>query len=183
MDSAHVIDQESFEALLAWLNPSREAAGQKYEVIRARLIKIFIGKGCADAEELADLTINRVMVKLPEIRESYVGDPAHYFCGVARNVYLESTRRKEIATGSFPTLACTEVATNALGECLRECLNLIPSEQRELVLEYYLDQKRAKIENRKRLAEELDLTLNALRLRAHRIRAALEKCVLECVGR
>lgn len=182
MGRTQVINQESFEALLAWLNPSREAAGQKYEIIRARLIKIFVNKGCADAEGLADATINRVIALLPGIRESYVGDPAHYFCGVARNIYLESLRRKEIAADLFSTAARTETGTDALRECLRECLQTLPSEQRELVLEYYLNQKRAKIEHRKRLAEELGLTSNALRLRAHRIRTLLEKCVLQCVG-
>jgi DNA-directed RNA polymerase specialized sigma24 family protein len=167
---------------LAWLNPSREAAGQKYEVIRARLIKIFVNRGCADAEGLADLTINRVITRLPTIRESYVGDPAYYFCGVARNIYLESMRRKEVATDFFPTVARTETALDSLRECLRECLEILPSDQRELVLEYYLNQKRAKIEHRKCLAEELGLTSNALRLRAHRIRTILEKCVRQCIG-
>jgi len=177
------ITGESFEALLSWLDPGREAAGCKYEAIRRRLIKLFVSRGCSDAEDLADLTINRVIDRLPDIRGGYVGDPANYFCGVARNVYLESRRRKEIATGYLPQPAAEpEERPDQWRECLSRCLSALPPDQRTLVLEYYLDDKRAKIDRRRRLAEASGFTANALRLRAHRIRAALEKCVLQCVG-
>jgi hypothetical protein len=39
------------------------------------------------------------------------------------------------------------------------------------------------IENRKKLAERLGVTLNALRARANRIRSNLEKCVVNCLKR
>jgi DNA-directed RNA polymerase specialized sigma24 family protein len=180
MKRERAITQESFDALLAWLDEDREVAGQKYETIRKRLIKIFINRGCSDAEDLADLTISRVVVRLPEVSGGYVGEKISYFCGVARLVYLESTRRKEIATDSFPPPRTTR--PDAARECLRECLDRLPSEQRELVLEYYLYEKQAKIDHRKRLTEELGITANALRLRAHHIRVGLEECVRECAG-
>jgi hypothetical protein len=37
------------------------------------------------------------------------------------------------------------------------------------------------IENRKRLAERMGVTLNALRVRADRVRNSLEKCVANCL--
>jgi DNA-directed RNA polymerase specialized sigma24 family protein len=177
-----VITQESFEALLAWLDPNREAAGQKYENIRVRLIKIFSIRGCSDAEDLADLTINRVIARLPDIKSSYVGDPVGYFHGVARKIYLESRRKKEIATGLPQSVAAPAIGVGVVRECLRECLKQLTADQCELVLEYYLNDKRAKIDHRKHLAERFNLTANALRLRAHRIRAILEKCVVLCVN-
>lgn len=180
MERDRAITQESFDALLAWLDEDREAAGQKYEAIRRRLIKIFINRGCSDAEDLADQSITRVVARLPEIVDGYVGEKVSYFCGVARNVYLESMRRKEIATGSLPQ-PCAPRPDSAR-ECLRQCLDALPSSQRELVLEYYLYEKRAKIDHRKRLAEELGVTANALRLRAHHIRIGLEDCVRRCVA-
>ena len=70
------LSQEAFDALLDWLDPDREQAGMKYEQIRSRLIKIFTGRGCVDAEELADETINRVTRKLKEIQEEFTGDRA-----------------------------------------------------------------------------------------------------------
>ena len=52
---------------------------------------------------------------------------------------------------------------------------------RELVLQYYQEEKQAKIDHRRRLAEQLGIALNALRIRAHRIRASLQECVQNCV--
>lgn len=181
MGRERTVTQESLRGLLAWLDEDREAAGQKYEAIRRTLIKIFVSRGCSDAEDLADVTITRVAARLPEVADDYVGEKVKYFCGVARKVYLESTRRREIATGVLPQPR-TPPRPDAVRECLRECLDLLPADQRELVLEYYLYEKRAKIDHRERLAEELHISTNALRLRAHRIRADLEKCVRRCAG-
>lgn len=177
------INSESFEALLGWLDHCRDVAGQKYELIRRGLIKIFIARGCHDAEDLADVTINRVVRKLPEIRGGYVGDPAVYFYGVARNVLHESRRRKEVAVGVVHAVAVSEeAASSAEAECLSKCVAQLPEEQRELMLDYYLNTKRLKIEHRSRMAEELGLSAGALRVRAHRIRGRLEECVRRCVG-
>jgi DNA-directed RNA polymerase specialized sigma24 family protein len=171
-----------FEALLSWLGPTRDEGARKYEIIRSRLIRIFMKKGCTDPEDLADTAINRVMVKLSQIKDNYVGDPANYFCGVARIVYLESLRRKEVNTDFFPVGSLTDTVLDAARECLHSCLGKLASEQRDLVLDYYVEEKRTKIESRRLLADELGLSANALRLRAHRIRAGLEKCVFGCMG-
>ena len=55
---------------------------------------MFVSKGFSDAEDLADETINRVAKKLPEIQDTYVGEPARYFHGVARYILREMMRRK-----------------------------------------------------------------------------------------
>ncbi len=176
-----ILTTESFDALLDWLDPDRGLAAQKYETIRAGLIKMFVAKGFSDAEDLADSVIDRVVCRLPDIRSNYVGEPASYFHGVARNVVHEARRRKEITTD------VQQVSINQITdlsreiECLRKCLSLLPDEQRKLLLEYYVDKKRAKIEGRKKLAMELGLTNVTLRVRAHRIRTALQKCVLKCL--
>ena len=60
--------KEPFDALLEWLDPDRDKAGQRYEVIRAGLIRIFVAKGLSDAEHYTDEAIDRVIKKLPEIR-------------------------------------------------------------------------------------------------------------------
>lgn len=183
MNGREPINRESFEALLRWLDQCRDVAGQKYELIRHSLIKIFVARGSHDAEELADTTINRVARKLPEIKDGYVGDPAVYFYGVARNVMHESRRRKEVAVGVARVVAASEEAAGSDEvECLRECLALLPEEQRELMLDYYLNTKRLKIEHHRQMAEELGLSPGALRLRAHRIRVRLEECVRRCLS-
>jgi RNA polymerase sigma factor (sigma-70 family) len=177
-----VVSHDSFEALLSWLGTTRDEGAQKYEIIRARLIRIFMKKGCTDPEDLADTTINRVIVKLPTITPDYVGDPASYFCGVARLVYFESRRRKELTINTEPITPAADLALDQARQCLRSCLAQLPTQQRVLVLDYYVDEKGKKIKSRQELASELGLTVNALRIRAHRIRAMLEKCVRECLA-
>lgn len=177
---ALVITQESFDALLAWLDTDREAAGRKYETIRAGLIRIFVSQGFSDAEYLTDRTINIVINKLPEIREDYVGEPARYFYAVARNVAHEARRRREIATDKIPERPSQVTSTSDRYDCLIRCLKMLSHEKRELMLDYYLYEGRDKIEHHRRMARELGLTDGALRTRTHHIRANLEKCVLDC---
>ena len=90
-----VIDSENFGMLLSWLDPDRESAAQKYGRIRDRLVRIFVCRGCYEADELADETINRVTIKMPVIKDGYVGEPASYFFGVANKVHLEWLRKQK----------------------------------------------------------------------------------------
>ena len=174
------ITKEPFEALLEWLDPDREKAGQRYEMIRAGLIRIFVSKGVSDAEHYTDEAIDRVVKRLPEIQGKYVGDPARYFHGVARNLILEASRRKEVATDMLPQ-GITEEIVSDTSECLSKCLKLLPADKRELILDYHLYQGHAKVEHHRQMAVELSISDGALRTRAHHLRVSLEKCVLECI--
>jgi len=177
------INEESFESLLAWLDPNREAAGQKYEVIRAGLIRIFVSKGFSDAEDLADETINRVMKKLPEIRDTYVGEPARYFHGVSRFIIREMGRRKEVTVDELPmSLTAAEVHSDEY-DCLVNCLRFLTAEKRDLILDYYIYDGRDKIVQHHRMAGELGISEGALRGRAHHVRGNLEKCIQQCIER
>jgi DNA-directed RNA polymerase specialized sigma24 family protein len=179
MNKDWVLTQESFDALLAWLDPDRAEAGKKYELIRRRLVKIFVCRGCGEPEDLADECINRVAKKLRDIEDTFTGDPALYFYGVANKVHLEYLRRRPIPSCP-PPIAATEDIEKEYA-CLETCMRRLPQENRALVLEYYQEERRAKIDHRKQLAERLDIGLNALRIRAHRIRAVLQECVQTCV--
>jgi RNA polymerase sigma factor (sigma-70 family) len=180
------LTQDSFEMLLAWLAPEREMAGQKYETIRRRLIKIFYGRGLPDAEVLADETINRVARKVNEIVEHYEGDPALYFYGIAQKVYLEACRKKpEITTKSEPIYqpVFDEHSDEYLSRrnCLNKCLVKLPDEERGIVVQYYGSEEQTNINHRHQLAKQFGLTPNSLRVRAFRIRQRLQKCVLDCL--
>jgi DNA-directed RNA polymerase specialized sigma24 family protein len=175
------ITEQSFDSLLAWFDSNRESAGRKYELIRSGLIRIFVSKGFSDAEDLADETINRVTVRLPEIRNGYVGEPARYFHGVARNIILETRRRKEVPSDVILERASPTTNTSEEYGCLTDCLKLLPPEKRELILDYHLYRGHAKIEHHKVMADELSITEGALRTRAHHMRVSLEKCVLQCI--
>ena len=179
MNKNWVLTQESFDALLDWLDPQRELAGQKYEDIRSRLIKIFTCRGCFDPEDLADETINRVTSKLKQIAGDFTGDRTRYFYGVANKVHLEYLRRKPAQPAPF--LSLTSDGVEQEFECLERCMEQLTPENRELVLQYYQEEKKAKIDHRKLLAEKLGIAVNALRIRACRIRASLQECVQACL--
>jgi RNA polymerase sigma factor (sigma-70 family) len=181
MSHENSLTQAAFDSLLAWLGPDREQAGKKYEHIRQRLIKIFTCRGRHDADELADETINRVTLKAAKIAEEYVGDPALYFYGVAQKVYLESLRKRPRAAIQPPPAAATPTEAEQEFECLEKCIGELSSAKRELILGYYQKDKRQKVEYRKKLAERLGIAQNAVRIRVHRIRQTLQRCVEECL--
>jgi DNA-directed RNA polymerase specialized sigma24 family protein len=172
------LTEQAFSKFLAWLNPDADKAGDLYENIRRKLIKIFVCRGCTCPEDLSDETINRVVRKVQEIGETYVGDPALYFYGVARNVHLEYLRRQPVPP---PPPAPEQPHSEAVYACLEKCMDRLSPRSRDLVLAYYQEEKHAKIDLRKQLAGQLGIPLNALRIRACRIRANLEDCVSQCL--
>lgn len=174
-----VLTEESFTALLAWLHPDRNEAGKKYEDIRRRLIKIFTCRGCCEPEDLADESINRVIIRLKDISATYTGDPALYFYGVANKVHQEFLRKRPIPRPPVVIDESTDLENEYA--CLEKCIETLTPNNRELVIQYYQEEKRAKIEHRKQLAEQMGIALNALRIRAHRLRTALQHCVNTCL--
>jgi len=174
------ITQEQFDSLLDWLNADREVAGAKYETIRSGLVRIFVSKGFNDAEDLADETINRVMVRLPDIRGTYKGEPAFYFHGVAKNILRENKRRREIAADLPEIRVDPKPDISDEHSCLGHCLQRLPLSKRELILDYYLYDGHEKIEYRKTMARQLRITEGAIRSRAYQLRVNLENCMRRC---
>ena len=175
------LSQETFDALLAWLDSDREQAALKYEEIRRGLIKMFANRGCVDPEDLADETINRVTRKLKEIGKEFSGDPTRYFFGVANKVYLEFLRRK--IPQAMPPPANDPNRIELECNCLEHCIERLSKEGRELLLRYYAADGQVETDHRRALAEKLGIAPNALRIRAHRIRLALKECVEKCLER
>lgn len=178
-----VITTEQFEALLDWLDPDRESAGRKYEAIRAGLVRVFVSKGLNNAEDLADDVINRVTLRLPDIKDNYHGDPARYFHGVARNILKEVIRQKEIAIEVTTVTFFVDPIISTELECLDSCLQVLQAEKSDFILDYYLYEGHDKVEHHKRMAATLGISHNALRGRAFQIRVGLEECVKQCVQR
>jgi DNA-directed RNA polymerase specialized sigma24 family protein len=143
---------------------------------------MFVSKGFSDAEDLADLVINRVIKKVPEIRDTYVGEPVRYFHGVARNIMRETLRRKEVAAEVTPVFRDDFLPPSDVYECLARCLTFLPSDKRELILDYYIYDGRDKIAHHRLMASELGISEGALRGRAHHLRSNLEKCIHECLA-
>lgn len=176
------ITREQFDSLLTWLGDGdRETGAAKYETVRAGLLRVFVSKGFSDAEDLTDETINRVITRLPDIRETYDGEPSRYFHGVGRNIIRETNRRKEISA-EVSAVWVDPQPTSEERECLERCLQQLPAEKRELILDYFLYEGHDKVEHHKTLAAELGISEGALRGRVHHIRASLVNCMRQCAG-
>ena len=172
---------ETFSDLLTWLNPDRERAGQRYEEIRRRLIKIFAHYGCWEAEDLADETLRRVELKVKDIAQGWVNDPALYFYAVARNVRHEYLRPKPPPPPPPPAPDVEQAERE--DSCLEHCMKrLLTTDERSLVLQYYQGQGRVKIDYRLELGQRHGLGPNALRLRIHRLVKRLRPCIIDCLA-
>jgi DNA-directed RNA polymerase specialized sigma24 family protein len=174
-----------FESLLRVLDADRATAGERYESLRRRLLIVFAARHCGgDTGALADDTLDRVA------RRVHLGVPLEttieaFVFGVARNVArerLKLPREVEIEPTRLTAAAPPEEPTEAQ-DCLEECLQELQPRPRDWVIRFYTGSGGAKIEARKRLAAELDIDLNALRVRMFRIRTKLEQCVDGCLSK
>lgn len=175
-------NSNNFQLLLKWLDSDPIVAGQKYEVIRKRLISILYTRGCYEANEVADAAIDRVITKVPTFIDSYEGDPAHYFLRVAKYLFKEwlNERRKaeNISNNYMPPVGHDEGEL----ECLDECLDDLKSRDKEMILAYYHNENLGNIESRRRLAEHHGLSNSALHVKMWRIREKLAPCLESCIG-
>ncbi len=177
----HILKQEDFDRLLAWLDEDRERAGVVYEKIRWRLITILAARGCPQPEELADETIDRVARRVADIQETYVGDHALYFLGVLNNVHHEYLKRPACPEPAPPNNDDVQEKERT-HHCLETCIENLPEDSKYLIRRYYAEDKQAKIDLRKQLADELGVSVNNLRLRALRIREKLQMCIERCLA-
>lgn len=184
-----VIPPESFDEILAWLNPDREVAGTIYVQLRNDLTKIFTWNRCPDPEGLTDEVFDRVARKVHDLRHSFVGEPKLFFYGVARNLLKEVPKKVKTQI----SLQGTEPASNPLADaaeetasmredCLRSCLEKLSQDKRELIIAYYAKDKQAKIDNRTEIAQRLGISVETLRVKAYRIRGTLEECIERCLN-
>lgn len=191
------ITAEAFDKLLMWLDDDREVAGEKYEKIRLKLVKLFKWRNCTPEEEYADKTIDRVARRVCEgITVDEVKDPYLYFHGIALNVIREFWRQQQKHTHedideTSPTEFSTESphqlkeqeierdVSERRYDCMRKCLSELPQENRDFIVEYHQGERHK--ESRKEMSERLQIPMNALRIRAFRLRESLDKCVVKCV--
>jgi DNA-directed RNA polymerase specialized sigma24 family protein len=174
-----------FDNLLEWLDPDRDRAAEKYEMIRQSLIQIFIWKRCSEPESLADETLDRVMSQVPELRKTYVGNPSAYIHAVAKNLLREQTRAPavQLETLAPGNPATTDIQNEKMYGCLERCLSNLSPYSRDLILGYYDKEHAKKVSHRNDLAQRLGISVNQLRIRVYRIRKTLEECIQACMGR
>ena len=177
------LTQEAFDRLLHSLDAERERAGNIYQETRSNLIRFFEWRGCPFPEDHADETINRVAKRISQGEE--VREPAKYFFGVARLLFLEIQKERARELNALNNLPEAEPTSHDSDEarldCLRQCLGGISANQRDLIIGYYQGEKSNKIKNRQTLSERLRIPIGTLRMRALRLREQLEMCVENCL--
>lgn len=191
-----VLNQNAFRSFLTWLDAGVDSGGESYIEMRRRLVLYFDRKNCTAPDDLADETMNRIARKLEEKGEIIDVSPAHYCYIVAKFVFLESIREDKRVAKSVDAMAEDGVAVAALTtppaphgteddrekmmNCLDRCMMRLPQDERKIIVEYYQGEKKEKIMRRSGLAARLGVTLNALSIRACRIRYRLETCLTTC---
>jgi DNA-directed RNA polymerase specialized sigma24 family protein len=182
---ARSLTPEVFASLLLWFSSDNNRAAQMYLDARRKLASLFVRKGCAHPEELADRTLDRVAVIVHDDSTKYPNVMA-LCCGVARRVWLEYCREHASTGLDTEGLAARVEFSNDFTDqeekCLESCLDALSPRDRTLITEYHRFQGSQKIEVRKRLANEHG-GLNKVRILAYRIRVKLQHCVGVCTQR
>jgi DNA-directed RNA polymerase specialized sigma24 family protein len=186
-------DGGEFQKFLNWLDEGADSEGRSYLEMRRRLVAYFDRKNCLNPDELADETLNRVSRRLAEEGEIECETPAKYCYIVARFVFLEhlrSPKTAEIPLDDTGKIAGQSIAAADIDEerrlkekmldCLEKCSGELKPQDRDMIYRYYHGKERVKIENRRSIAAEMGISMNALSIRACRIRDRLEACVRRC---
>lgn len=181
MSDDWTIDDEDFPRLLGLLAPDGDVAAQRFVSIWRNLVRTFASRRCHEAEDVADETMFRVARKTRTLKK-FEGDFALYIYRVGSFVYREWRRRNAQGPPPEPPPPPDPPDEEAL-DCLDQCLDALPGEDREVAVEYYRFTGRERIDNRKRLGAKYVLSPNALRIKAHKLRAQLRGCVERCLGR
>jgi DNA-directed RNA polymerase specialized sigma24 family protein len=178
---------QAFEKLLAALDANPEEAARIYEHVRLKLLRYFERNGVTDADRFADVTLDRVMRRIDE--GEVIENVMAFIFKVASFVRMEAWKEeKQVRKAEEEIKKTTELVEhpdtgdNPRQFCLDRCLNTLPVETRILMLDYYSEDGSAKIRLRKKMAKRLGIEMNALRIRAHRIRVNLESCVKNCIS-
>jgi hypothetical protein len=179
---------EEFEKLLSWLSADREEAGAKYEAIRRRMIRIFVTRGCCEAERLTDEVLNRVAVRVDKLALTYddAAKCCYGFVDFLCREYWRDPAEQAFDDQLLQSQQPDEHDQKRLEQedaCLAQCLAELSPEDSDLFCRYFADDERSKIDVRKSLAGELGLTANALRIKAYRIRRKLRLRMLLCLQR
>jgi RNA polymerase sigma factor (sigma-70 family) len=162
----------------------------KLEVLRTKLNFFFRHHLVAEPEDSVQEVLSRVLRNRPQTVATH--DDVIKFCfGVARNIALEQRRkfslraRREVGTEESPAEAHSEKWNSSLsaspekevlmGEraaIIRACLRSLVPGDRDLLLCWYLDERKAHTA----LADRLGISPNALRIRVLRANRRAADC-------
>ena len=167
-----------------------QSAGERFELLHSKLVFYFESRRCDDPEELAHLTLERLMRRHDEQVE--VINLTSYCYGIAQKVFYEylrkqRARRDYVSEQEYRSRIHTsdedaaEYKERRL-KCLDECAERLSEQEREMLSEYYRVRGRAKDAHRIKMAEKLGISRSALTLRIFHLKRRLKMCVVKCLG-
>ncbi len=153
-----------------------------YLRLRARLVACLGRRGGASPDDLADETLDRVEAQLAGGEP--VRDPTRYAFGVARRVAMEASRRWRREHGASE-LDAEATITTSIDEARdrARALAQLDDDDRALLARYGEVEGRGRGAERKALASELGIGVNALRIRVHRARKRLRAALTSARSR
>jgi hypothetical protein len=172
---------EDFAQFLQRLSPDAEEAGRLYTRLHKRLVGLFRLKGISDPGTAADDAIDRAAVKI--IAGAPVPDVDKYCLGFARNIARERWRLEQRESSVFQRFIealaeDSDEEVERIHRILRPCFGELAAEDQRMLVDYCrVICGRARAEHRRRLAEGLKTTVQALRMHVTRLRTALADCV------
>lgn len=177
------ISRDEFDTLLAWFDPDRIRAAEKYENTRAKVVWMLERNGCpsAHSDELADVTLSIAGRWLGRGRTIESGG---FFGGVARkvlsehrkrlnrSVFLESVREPEVLDDPTDSLSRDEQDGYLAAAMLQ-----LNSDERQLLVAY--ENARSSRGGSVAFARQRDKSVGALYIEVHRVRLKLRQLLLK----
>jgi DNA-directed RNA polymerase specialized sigma24 family protein len=172
----HMVERDGWRRLLATFDLEPARAAERYRRARLRVIERLRARRCPDAEAIADEAFERAARRLGG-GEVVRGEIEHYVNGIARLVALEAGRKAQRLRSldrDPPDHRSYLDEDPAIDPVLERCLDDLGPDGRALLIAYHTGDGAERIAARRRLADQLGIGLNALRIRAHRLRGQLE---------
>lgn len=184
-----------FEKLFPYLDANEQHAWERYGIICRKLITFFETKIIVDPVDCTIKTFHRVLKNIDNDKINRTPIFDKYFLDVAYYIFKETSREapKSIEILSPPQIPVTNPEdeededqkrkeTEQLLDYLDHCMKELQKNDQDLIIDFYKGVGKERIKIRKNLAKKLDMTINALRIRANRLRDKLRKCLYECLG-
>jgi len=173
------LDQH-FSRLLTFLCPEDpDEAGRLYLRLHQKLVGFFQFSGVADPAAAADEALDRAGRRIAEGTD--VPDINKFCLGIARFIIKEGWRVNTRESNAFVQFLEQHERDDDQSDrfsLMKNCLEQLPQPDRELLHLYCAAPSgRARARHRREVADQLNFTVTAIRVRVTRLRRSLEECV------
>lgn len=173
---------QHFSRLLTFLCPEDpDEAGRRYLRLHQKLVGYFQFRGVADPVAAADEALDRAARRIAEGAE--VPDIDKFCIGIARFIIKEGWRINNRESAAFlQFLEQHDQAPNEVDRfsLMKTCFEQLSQNDRQLLSSYCAAPSgRARARYRVELAEQLNFSVTAMRVRVTRVRRNLDDCVKE----